>query len=100
MGILKLDNRKEEKNMSYRRQRKNSALSTTEPSDGILLRRSLTGDEDAFEALVSRYSSPLQRYIRRILKDDEQAYDILQFVFLRLYVSLPTLQMDIPLKPW
>ena len=86
--------------MSYEQQRKNSPLLATEPSDGILLRQSLTGDEDAFEALVSRHSSPLWWYIRRILKDEEQADDILQFVFLRLYVSLPTLQMDRPLKPW
>jgi RNA polymerase sigma factor (sigma-70 family) len=99
MSLLKLDSRKNE-NMCYKQQRENSVLLATEPADGILLRRSLTGDEDAFEALVSRYRSPLLRYINRILKDEEQANDILQFVFLRFYISLPTLQVDMPLKPW
>ncbi len=86
--------------MSYKQQEKQNASQGTEPSDGILLRQSLAGDEYAFEALVNRYRSPLLNYIRRILKDDEQAYDVLQFVLLRLYVSQPTLLKDVPLRAW
>src|SRR5258708_19664854 len=66
----------------------------------MLLRQSLAGDEYAFEALVSRFRSPLLNSIRCILKDDEQAYDVLQFVLLRLYVSQPTLLKDVPLRAW
>ncbi len=86
--------------MSYRQQEKHNTSPGTEPTDGILLRHSLAGDEYAFEALVSRYRSPLLNYIRRILKDDEQAYDVLQFVLLRLYDSQPTLQKDVSLRGW
>ncbi len=86
--------------MSYMQQEKQSTSQGTEPSDGILLGQSLAGDEYAFEALVSRYRSPLLNSIRRILKDDEQAFDVLQFVLLRLYVSQPTLQKDVPLRGW
>src|SRR5216684_1515823 len=88
------------KSVSYMQQGKHSTSQGTEPSDGILLRQSLAGDEYAFEALVNRYRSPLLNYIRRILKDDEQAYDVLQFVLLRLYVSQPTLLKDVPLRAW
>src|SRR5258708_28136820 len=38
--------------------------------------------------------------MRRVLKDDEQAHDVLQFVLLQLYVSRPTLLRDVPLKAW
>ena len=72
----------------------------TEPSDGILLGQSLAGDEYAFESLVSRYRGPLLNYIRRIIKDDEQAYDVLQFVLLKFYISRPKLLTDLPLKAW
>jgi len=86
--------------MSYIQQGKHSAWQGKEPSDGILIGQSVAGDERAFEALVSRYHHPLLNYIRRILKDDEQAYDVLQVVLLRLYISLPTLLTDVPLQPW
>ncbi len=86
--------------MSYIQQGKNSTWQGKEPSDGILIGQSVAGDERAFEALVSRYHHPLLNYIRRILKDDEQAYDVLQVVLLRLYISLPTLLTDVPLQPW
>jgi RNA polymerase sigma-70 factor (ECF subfamily) len=66
----------------------------------MLLGQSLAGDEYAFEVLVSRYRRPLLNYIRNILKDDDQAHDVLQFVLLRLYVHRPTLLKDMPLKAW
>jgi RNA polymerase sigma-70 factor (ECF subfamily) len=86
--------------MSYIQKGKHSTWQGKEPSDGILIGQSVAGDERAFEALVSRYHHPLLNYIRRILKDDEQAYDVLQVVLLRLYISLPTLLTDVPLQPW
>jgi RNA polymerase sigma factor (sigma-70 family) len=86
--------------MSYIQQGKHNASPETEPSDGILLGQSVAGDERAFEALVSRYHHSLLNYLRQILKDDEQAYDVLQFVLLKFYLSLPTLRKDVPLKPW
>jgi RNA polymerase sigma factor (sigma-70 family) len=69
-------------------------------SHGTLLGQSLAGDESAFETLVSRYRSPLLNYIRSILKDDELAYDVLQFVLLQLSVSQPKLSRNIPLRAW
>ncbi len=88
------------KNVSDMQQGKHSTLQGTEPSDGMLLRESLAGDEYAFEALVSRYRGPLLNSIRRILKDEELAYDVLQFVLLRLYDSRTTLLKDVSLRGW
>lgn len=88
------------KSQSFVQQRQHHIPQESGPSDGMMLGQSLAGDESAFEALVSRYSSSLLEYIRRILKDDEQAHDVLQLVLLQLYVSQPTLLKGVSLKPW
>lgn len=69
-------------------------------SDAILARQSLSGDQDAFEVLVRRYSTPLFNFICRFLGDYDQACDVLQQVFLRFYTSLPNLSTGEPFKPW
>ena len=35
-----------------------------------------------------------------MLKDHDQCYDVLQQVYLQLYLSLPTLSQNVSLKPW
>lgn len=69
-------------------------------NDGVLAQEALTGNQWAFEILVHRYSTPLFSFIFHYLGDSDQAGDILQQVFLQLYLSLPTLHTSEPLKPW
>jgi RNA polymerase sigma-70 factor (ECF subfamily) len=78
-----------------------------ELSDSALLASSLAGDDLAFECIVQRYQAPLYNFIRRSLGDYEQAFDVVQFVFMQLYISLPKLYMNLssartktPLKSW
>jgi RNA polymerase sigma-70 factor (ECF subfamily) len=78
-----------------------------ESSDQALLASSLAGDDSAFECLVQRYQAPLYNFIKRSLGDYEQAFDVLQFVFMQLYTSLPKLYTNLsstrtktPLKSW
>jgi len=73
---------------------------TPHMSDGLLAQQSLAGDQQAFETLVQRYSTPLFTFICRFLGDYDQACDILQQVFLQLYISLPHLRTGDPLKAW
>ena len=80
---------------------------TLEISDSALIAQTLAGDDHTFECLVDRYRAPLYNFIGRCLKDYEQAGDVLQFVFMQLYVSLPKLHMNLssartktPLKSW
>jgi RNA polymerase sigma factor (sigma-70 family) len=77
-----------------------SKINSPEVSDGILAKQTLTGDQQAFEVLVQRYSAPLFNFICHFLGDYDQARDILQQVFLQLYISLPTLRTGEPLKAW
>src|SRR5271157_5925893 len=71
-----------------------------EMSDGMLALQSLAGNERAFEGLFNRYSPALFKFIFNMLHDYDQASDILQQVFLQLYMSLPTLDTHKPLKSW
>ena len=69
-------------------------------ADGVLAQQSLSGDQQAFEILVHRYSTPLFNFIYHFLEDYDKACDILQQVLLQLYLSLANLNTDGPLKPW
>jgi RNA polymerase sigma-70 factor (ECF subfamily) len=80
--------------------REHTKVQIPDLSDGILARQTLDGDQQAFESLIKRYHGPLYNFICRFLNDYDQACDILQQVFLQLYVSLSSLQTDKPLKAW
>lgn len=68
--------------------------------DGVLAQKSLEGDQRAFETLVEHYRPLLFNSIYQILGDYDQSCDILQQVFLQLYLSLPTLEQDKSLRGW
>ncbi len=68
--------------------------------DGDLAQKALDGDEQAYALLIERYSGPLFNFICRFLNDYDMANDILQQVFLQLYISLPKLRIGEPLKAW
>src|SRR5215469_4483168 len=71
-----------------------------ETSDNVLFHKALAGDQEAFEALVSRYQRSLFSLIYRYVGEYHEAHDILQHVWLQLYLSLPTLHPDVRVKPW
>ncbi len=71
-----------------------------ETADNVLVHQALAGDEAAFEALVSRYQRSLLHLIYRYVGDYHEAHDVLQHVWLQLYLSLPTLDQHVRVKPW
>jgi RNA polymerase sigma-70 factor, ECF subfamily len=48
----------------------------------------LAGDYDAFERLVEKYEGRIYRHLRKIVKDNQQAQDLLQETFLNAYKGL------------
>ena len=60
----------------------------TEESDGALVRRCCEGDRDAFGALVVRYEKAVYNAALRMLHDREEARDVAQTVFLKVYEHL------------
>ena len=80
--------------------REHTKTRLSEFSDGVLAQKSLVNDQRAFEALVQRYRPTLFNFICHILGDYDQSCDILQQVFLQLYISLPTLNTGKSLRGW
>src|SRR5947209_2091375 len=74
--------------------------SLSEMTDGMLVKLILAGEEQAFEPLIRRYEKPLFNFICHFLSNYDLACDTLQDVFVKLYLSLPKLRTDQPLKPW
>lgn len=71
-----------------------------ETTDNVLFHQALGGDQEAFEALVCRYQHLLFGLIYRYVGEYHEAHDVLQHVWLQLYLSLPTLHPHVNLKPW
>jgi len=71
-----------------------------EPTASTGNKQGAAGDQYSFDALVKEYERPLRAYVRNILKDEELVADVLQSVFFQLYVSLPKLTINKPLKAW
>jgi len=68
--------------------------------DDVLVHQALSGDQEAFEALVSRYTKALFSLIYHYMGDYHEAFDVLQQVWLQLYLSLATLHSKQHIKPW
>src|SRR5260370_7193749 len=88
------------KMMSYAQPRRDGGRRGQGVGGGVRVGQAQAGDQRAFELLVSRYHCPLVSYIRVLLKDSEEVYDVLQHVYLQLYVSLPILLTHVSLKAW
>ncbi len=56
-------------------------------SDGEAMRRWVAGDRGAFEGIVRRWEGPVGRFLARLTGDGEEASDLLQEVFLRVYLK-------------
>jgi RNA polymerase sigma-70 factor (ECF subfamily) len=78
--------------------RKSDGIAQT--PDNELVQHVLAGNQDAFTVLMDRYHPLLYRFAYRFLGEYDQTCDVLQHVFLQLYISLPRLLAGDQLKPW
>ena len=69
-------------------------------SDEWLVQQTLAGNNDAFTMLVHRYRPWLLPFICHLTHNVTESEDIVQQVFLKLYLALSTLRTDQPLKSW
>jgi RNA polymerase sigma-70 factor (ECF subfamily) len=56
-------------------------------SDGELLERARQGHADAFSTLVRRHDRYLYRVARSVLRDDDEAEDVVQQTYLQAYIN-------------
>jgi RNA polymerase sigma-70 factor (ECF subfamily) len=61
---------------------------SAEPTDFEAVARAAQGDHEAFRVLVERYQGRAYRLALRVVRDEEQAKDVVQEAFLKAYRSL------------
>ena len=59
-----------------------------DPGDAELTRLSLAGDRSAFSRLMGRHKGPIHAYIRRYVRDPDDAADVLQETFVSAWRAL------------
>ena len=72
----------------------------TNPVGRNVLLRAREGDERAFEVLVNAYGSLVLGLAWRFVRDRQEAEDLSQEVFLRVYRFLDRYDPDRPFEPW
>ena len=68
--------------------------------DKVLVNRCLAGDDAAFSEIIGRYKGKLYNYILRMTSDAEDAEDLTQEVFIRMYSSLDSFRKQSSLNTW
>ena len=65
-----------------------------------LIRAAQNGDEVAFEQLVHAYDQSVLRLAMNLLRSSQDAYDVYQEAFLRVYRNLQTFRFDCSFQTW
>ena len=71
-----------------------SAVSEKILSDHALIEATKNGDETAFAEIVGRYRNPITNYLYRFLNDYEEAVDLAQETFVRVYFAIERYHTD------
>src|ERR1700735_2691215 len=69
-------------------------------SDAVLMLRVKRGDRAAFTELVEKYKQPLVNFICRYLRDETEAEDLAQNVFLQVYKSRARYERTAKFSTW
>ena len=68
--------------------------------DAALMLRVKKGDRTAFASLVEKYQQPVMNFIHRTLRDETEAEDVAQNVFLQVYKSAPRYVTTAKFSTW
>lgn len=70
------------------------------PDDADLVARVLGGDKAAYETIIRRHNQRLFRAARAIVRDDDEAEDVVQQVWMAAYQSLAGFRGEAALTTW
>lgn len=65
----------------------------------VLIKKATSGDKASFEKIINTYKNYVFAIILNFIKDNEEAQNIAQEVFLQIYISLPKFEED-NFKAW
>lgn len=77
-----------------------AASKTLAMDEAALIRAAQAGDQDAFERLVRDYDQSVLRLAMNLLRSPEDAHDVYQEAFLRVYRNLPNFRFDCNFNTW
>ncbi len=78
-----------------------AGVKLAEPMDETaLIRAAQQGDQEAFEQLVRSYDQNVLRLAMNLLRSAEDAYDVYQEAFLRVYKNLGNFRFDCSFHTW
>lgn len=69
-------------------------------ADAELMRRIQRGDREAFATLVDKYKQPILNFVRRTIRDEVEAEDLAQNVFLQVWKSAKRYRVDARFSTW
>ena len=69
-------------------------------SDQKLIDAYLKGNEESLEILISRYLKPIYSFVYRYVGDSQEAEDITQQVFIKVWWNLKKFDQQKSFKPW
>jgi len=69
-------------------------------TDELLMTRVAKGDFQAFEALVQRHSASLYRFAFRLIGQEDEAQEVVQEIFLRVWRHAKKYDASRPLDTW
>jgi RNA polymerase sigma-70 factor (ECF subfamily) len=77
-----------------------AASARVSPQVETLVREAQRGDQGAFEELVRTYDRSVLNLALNLLRSPEDARDVYQEAFLRVYRNLPTFRFDCSFQTW
>ena len=78
----------------------NDAVAASYADENALIRAAQSGDRAAFEQLVRKYDQSILRLAMNMLRSPEDARDIYQETFLRVYRNLDNFRFDCSFHTW
>ena len=73
---------------------RNHRVSEENLSDHALIEATKNGDESAYAVIIGRYRNPITNYLYRFLNDYEEAVDLAQETFVRVYFAIDRYHTD------
>ncbi len=69
-------------------------------TDYEIIKKCINGEEDFFEALISRYKNLVYSIILKMINDKEEANDLAQEVFIKIYRNLDKYSCEFKVSTW
>ena len=73
---------------------------STNQSEETLIRAAQAGGRGAFSQLVERYDRRLLYFVRRLMRDEQGAFDVLQVIWLSVHRRIRNLRSPDAFRPW